>query len=64
MFSKQGKMADEQPLLKTDEEPKLKLNIKSTKRKDSVEVPCDSTVRQVGLRKLVLTVTNTHTHLS
>ena len=30
-----------------DEEPKMKLNIKSTKRKDSVEVPCDYTVRQV-----------------
>lgn len=30
-----------------EEEPKLKLNIKSTKRKDSVEVACDCTVRQV-----------------
>ena len=49
-------MADEQSLLKGDEEPKLKLNIKSTKRKDLVEVPCDCTVRQVGPRKLVMTV--------
>lgn len=32
-----------------DEEPKLTLNIKSTKRKDSVEVPGDCTVRQVRL---------------
>ena len=38
-------MADEQ---KTDEEPKLKLNIKSTKRKDAVEVACDCTVKQVS----------------
>ena len=30
-----------------DEEPKLKLNIKSTKQKDAVEVACDCTVRQV-----------------
>lgn len=32
-----------------DEEPKLKLNIKSTKHKDSVEVACDCTVKQVRL---------------
>jgi hypothetical protein len=35
-----------------EEEPKLKLNIKSTKRKDSVEVNCDCTVRQVRLDML------------
>lgn len=45
-------MADEQtPLTQAaaDEEPKLKLTIKSTKHKDSVEVACDCTVRQVSL---------------
>ena len=41
-------MADEQSPQKGEEEPKLKLNIKSTKRKDSVEVATDCTVRQVG----------------
>ena len=35
-----------------DEEPKLKLNIKSTKHKDSVEVASDCTVRQVRLENL------------
>jgi len=37
-----SKMAEDQS------EAKLTLNIKSTKRKDSVEVPSDYTVRQVS----------------
>lgn len=46
-------MADEQ---KVEEERKLKINIKSTKHKDSVEVPFDCTVKQVRQLKLILTV--------
>ena len=38
-----NKMAEQS----VDEESKLKLNIKSTKRKDTVEVSPDCTVRQV-----------------
>ena len=39
-------MADEQQSM-------LKLNIKSTKRKDAIEVPTDCTVKQVILVSLV-----------
>lgn len=39
-----AKMAEEQQSL-----PSLKLNIKSTKRKDTVEVPTDCTVKQVSI---------------
>ena len=45
------KMAEEKQQLaepEGEEEPKLKLNIKSTKCKDTVEVPHDYTVRQVS----------------
>ena len=33
-----------------EEEAKMKINIKSTKSKDTVEVPVDCTVKQVRIR--------------
>lgn len=44
VLEESNKMADRPE----EVEPKLKLNIKSTRNKDTVEVSPDCTVRQVG----------------